>query len=223
MSLIELESVSKTFRRGEQDICALRDISLTVEAGEFLAVLGPSGSGKTTLIGLMGALEKPTLGVVKIMEKDTGTMADAELAAMRNRTVGFVFQNFHLINHFNALENVMLPLFYGQETRPRAREKALAMLAGTGLSDRVHHKPGQLSGGEQQRVAISRAMIAEPAILLCDEPTGNLDSKSGEQVLDLFEKFNLQNKTAVIMVTHNEKAAARAKRKISLVDGIISG
>ena len=223
MSLIELESVAKIYRRGDEDIFALRQISLSVEKGEFLAVLGPSGSGKSTLIGLMGALEKPTRGKVKILEKDTGEMTDAELAAMRNKKIGFVFQSFHLISHFNALENVMLPLFYAREPRPQAREKALAMLGSTGLSERVYHKPGQLSGGEQQRVAISRAMIAEPDILLCDEPTGNLDSKSGDQILGLFEQFNIQKETTVIMVTHNEKAAARAKRKIYLVDGIIGG
>ena len=158
---------------------------------------------------------------MKILEKDTGEMTDAELASMRNKKIGFVFQSFHLISHFNALENVMLPLFYAREPRPQAREKALAMLKSTGLSERVYHKPGQLSGGEQQRVAISRAMIAEPDILLCDEPTGNLDSKSGDQILGLFEQFNIQKETTVIMVTHNEKAAARAKRKIYLVDGII--
>jgi len=221
MSLIELESVAKIYRRGDEDIFALRQISLAVEKGEFLAVLGPSGSGKSTLIGLMGALEKPTRGKVKILSQDTAEMTDAELAAMRNKKIGFVFQSFHLISHFNALENVMLPLFYAREPRPRAREKALAMLESTGLSGRVYHKPGQLSGGEQQRVAISRAMIAHPDILLCDEPTGNLDSKSGDQVLGLFERFNTQKETTVIMVTHNEKAAARAKRKIYLVDGII--
>ena len=221
MSLIELESVAKIYRRGDEDIFALRQISLSVEKGDFLAVLGPSGSGKSTLIGLMGALEKPTRGRVKILEKDTGEMTDAELASMRNKKIGFVFQSFHLISHFNALANVMLPLFYAREPRPQAREKALAMLKSTGLSERVYHKPGQLSGGEQQRVAISRAMIAEPDILLCDEPTGNLDSKSGDQILGLFEQFNIQKETTVIMVTHNEKAAARAKRKIYLVDGII--
>lgn len=221
MSLIELESVSKIYRQGEQEVFALRQISLTVEKGDFLAVLGPSGSGKTTLIGLIGALEKPSRGKVKILEKDPDVMSDPELAQMRNQKIGFVFQNFHIISHFNALENVMLPLFYAGMPRPRAREKALAVLSSTGLAGRAYHRPGQLSGGEQQRVAISRAMVAEPEILLCDEPTGNLDAQSGDQVLGLFEQFNRKNETTVLMVTHNEKAAQRAKRKICLVDGII--
>ena len=223
MSLIELKSAAKSYRRGSEQIFALREASLAIEKGEFIAVLGPSGSGKSTLVGLIGALEKPDQGSVRIMGKDTAKMSDAELAGLRNREIGFVFQSFHLIRHFNALENVMLPLFYGRKPRSYARRRALEALEAVGLKGRVYHKPSQLSGGEQQRVAIARAMVTGPEILLCDEPTGNLDAKSGEQVLDLFQDFNRNKNTTIIIVTHNQKAAERAGRKINLVDGIIMG
>jgi len=221
MSLIRLDSVTKIYRRGEEDIFALKNASLAIEKGDFLAVLGPSGSGKSTLVGLIGALERPSLGTVEILGKSTADMTDAELAQMRNKKIGFVFQSFHLIKHFTALENVMLPLFYAREPRARAREKALAILKSVGLSGRAYHKPGQLSGGEQQRVAIARAVAADPEILLADEPTGNLDSKSGEQVLELFDRIHREHGATLILVTHNQKAAEHASRKIHLDDGII--
>lgn len=221
MSLIRLDAVTKIYRRGEEDIFALKNASLSIEKGDFLAVLGPSGSGKSTLIGLIGALERPSSGTVEILGKSTAAMTDRELAQLRNKKIGFVFQSFHLIKHFTALENVMLPLFYAREPRSRAREKALAILKSVGLSGRAYHKPGQLSGGEQQRVAIARAVAADPEILLADEPTGNLDSKAGDQVLELFDRINHENGATLILVTHNQKAAEPASRKIHLDDGII--
>jgi putative ABC transport system ATP-binding protein len=215
------------FKRGDEEIAAIKSISLTVEAGEFIAITGASGSGKSTLLYILGLLDKPSSGSYLLDGKPTHDLNDNERAHVRNKTMGFVFQSFHLLPRASALRNVMMPLVYASsyetpilegEQQRRATE-ALAMV---GLSDRIRHKPNELSGGQRQRVAIARAIVNNPRILFADEPTGNLDSKSGREILALFEKLHEKGVT-ILMVTHDPAIADRAKRRLVLADGELVG
>ncbi len=227
MSLISVEQLCKVFTRGDEEISAIKRLSLTVEAGEFVAITGASGSGKSTLLYILGLLDKPSSGSYLLDGKPTHDLNDNERARVRNKTMGFVFQSFHLLPRASALRNVMMPLVYASsyetpilegEQQRRATE-ALGMV---GLSDRMRHKPNELSGGQRQRVAIARAIVNNPRILFADEPTGNLDSKSGREVLALFEKLH-QSGVTILMVTHDPSIAERAKRRLVLADGELVG
>ncbi len=216
MSLIEVRDVEKTYTMGSVDVNALRGVSFTIAPGEYLAIMGPSGSGKSTLMNLLGCLDKPSAGTYLLDGEDVSQLSDNRLAALRNRRIGFVFQQFNLLPRANALQNVELPLQYaGIHDR---REKAVTALAKVGLADRAHHRPRELSGGEQQRVAIARAIVNEPAIILADEPTGNLDSRTGRDILQVFDDLN-QTGITLITVTHDPDIAARCHRVIHMVDG----
>lgn len=224
---ISLHGITKHFFRGDEEIVALKNIRLDVAAGEFISITGASGSGKSTLLYIVGLLDTATSGRYLLHGRELETLSDDERAQLRNRSMGFVFQSFHLLPRASALRNVMMPLAYAssyqtaipfQEQRERA-EKALAMV---GLADRMHHVPSQLSGGQRQRVAIARAIINDPTILFADEPTGNLDSKSGQEILRIFEHLNGQGVT-VIMVTHDPSIAAHARRSLVLGDGELRG
>jgi len=225
MELIALQGISKTYRLGEIDVPVLKDVSLTVSRGEFVALMGASGSGKTTLLNILGCLDRPTSGRYQLDGDDVACLSRDEQALLRNRKIGFIFQNFNLLPRTSALENVMMPLSY--ETRPippgEAARRAEESLGKAALWDRLHHEPAQLSGGEQQRVAIARALIRRPPMLLADEPTGNLDSKTGEEVLELFQRLNREEGVTIIVVTHDEKVARHAHRIIRIEDGVIQG
>jgi len=200
---------------------ALRGVTLTVGAGDYLSIVGPSGSGKSTLMHLLGGLDRPTSGQLLLGGRDVADLSAAEMAQLRNRVIGFVFQSFHLLARTSARDNVALPLIYRGVRRAQRRRRAEEMLARVGLEHRMDHKPNQLSGGEQQRVAIARALVTEPSVLLADEPTGNLDSRSGEAVLELLEELNAERGVAVAVVTHDASVAGRARRHITMRDGII--
>ena len=219
--MIELENVTKIYKLGQSVVHALDGINLQIQAGEIAAVMGPSGSGKSTLMGILGCLDIPTEGVYRLEGESVEKLNDNQLAQVRSRKVGFVFQQFNLLPRTSALENVMLPLLY-DGVRGKARiEKAKAALETVGLADRMHHRPNQLSGGEQQRVAIARAMVNNPTILLADEPTGNLDTKTGEEIIGLFQKLHEENGQTVVYVTHDAFIARHTQRIIRLVDGKI--
>jgi putative ABC transport system ATP-binding protein len=218
-----LEAVDVT-RRYQMDgvaVEALRGVSLTVAAGDYVAVVGPSGSGKSTLMHLLGALDRPTTGTLRIAGHDVSRMRPTELADVRNRTVGFVFQSFHLLARTTARDNVAMPLVYAGVRRSERRRRAAATLGTVGMGHRLDHRPGQLSGGEQQRVAIARALVTEPAVLLADEPTGNLDTRTGHEVMDLLERLNAERGVALVLVTHDLEVAARASRRVHVRDGLI--
>jgi putative ABC transport system ATP-binding protein len=219
--MIELEDVTKIYRMGQSKVVALDDINLNIEAGEMVAVMGPSGSGKSTLMAIMGCLDVPSKGIYRLEGEPVGKLSDNQLAQVRSRKVGFVFQQFNLLPRTDALENVMLPLLYDGVHGKLRTEKAQAALNVVGLADRMHHKPNQLSGGEQQRVAIARALVNEPTILLADEPTGNLDTKTGEEIIGLFQKLHEENGQTVVYVTHDAFIARHTQRIIRLVDGKI--
>jgi len=200
---------------------ALRGVTLVVEEGDYLAIVGPSGSGKSTLMHLLGGLDRPTTGRLEIGGADVSTLSPTELAKLRNTRIGFVFQSFHLLPRTSALDNVALPLVYAGVRRAARRERAAAMLTRVGLGHRLGHRPNQLSGGEQQRVAIARALVTDPAILLADEPTGNLDTVTGGEVLALLEELNAERGVALALVTHDHEVADRAHRQIVMRDGSV--
>ena len=222
MPLIKLQDIRKIYTLGEMKVEALRGISLSIEQGEFVALMGPSGSGKTTLMNILGCLDRPTDGSYLLNGQEVVTMSRDARARLRNQNIGFVFQTFNLLARTNALENVELPLLYARGVSRRQRHKrATAMLDRVGLADRMDHHPGQLSGGQQQRVAIARAMVNEPSILMADEPTGNLDSRTGKEVIGLLDDLNAEGRITVILVTHDQDIARNAKRILVLRDGLI--
>jgi putative ABC transport system ATP-binding protein len=220
--MIELKNISKTYRMGEMEISALSGVSLTVNAGELIAIMGPSGSGKSTLMNLLGCLDRPTSGTYTFEEREISAMNDDELAHVRNAKIGFVFQSFNLLPRFSALKNVEMPLVYSGIPSKGRTERAIPVLEKVGLRDRMEHKPTELSGGQQQRVAIARALVNNPPLLLADEPTGNLDSHSGEEILNILVALNNQGVT-IMIVTHDNDVAARCKRIINLKDGQVIG
>ena len=217
--MIKLTNLEKIYRTNEIETVALENVNMEVQKGEFLSVMGPSGCGKSTLLNIMGLLDLPTSGRVEIAGTDTAGMDDKTLAAFRNRRLGFVFQSFHLINSLNVLDNVELPLLYRKVPAQERRERALAVLEKVGLSHRTRHFPTQLSGGQCQRVAIARAIVGDPDIILADEPTGNLDSKMGIEVMDILHKLNREDGRTIVMVTHNEAQARQTSRVVRFFDG----
>ena len=221
MSLICFQNIARRYQMGAETIHALRDVSLTIERGEYVAIMGPSGSGKSTLMNIVGCLDTPTAGSYELNGTDVSHMDDNELADVRNREIGFVFQTFNLLPRATALRNVELPLVYSGLPSEERHQKALDALAQVGLTDRVHHKPNEMSGGQRQRVAIARALVTNPSIILADEPTGNLDSKTGKEILELFDKLWRAGNT-LIVVTHEEDVARHARRILRIRDGLIA-
>jgi ABC-type lipoprotein export system ATPase subunit len=220
MALIELRNLSKTYDLGEVKVLALRGVSLDIEEGEFVALIGPSGSGKSTLMNTLGCLDRPTDGSYRLAGEEVAGLDPDQLAQVRNRRIGFIFQNFNLLARTTALENVEVPLLYNRDCPRRERKKrATAILKRVGLGDRMDHRPNQLSGGQQQRVAIARALINQPAILLCDEPTGNLDTRTSREIMTFFRELNEVEGLTVILVTHDLEIARRARRALVLIDG----
>jgi putative ABC transport system ATP-binding protein len=219
-SIIHLDDIEKSYFMGMQAIPVLKGINLEIFKNEYVALMGPSGSGKSTLMNILGCLDSPTGGIYILNGKDVSKMADNDLAEVRNKEIGFVFQQFNLLPRLSAAENVSLPLIYAGVGRKERMERAMEVLAKVGLADRSHHKPNELSGGQMQRVAIARALVNNPAIILADEPTGNLDSKTSVEVMDIFGKIQASGNT-VVLVTHEEEIAAYAKRVVRLRDGSI--
>jgi putative ABC transport system ATP-binding protein len=223
MSLIAISSLAKTYHVGDMSVQALRDVDLSIEAGECVAITGPSGSGKSTLMHILGCLDRPTSGTYRLAGKDVSTLSRDELARVRNETIGFVFQSFNLLPRTSAMENVELPMLYSNSrvTTSERRQRALAALASVGLSDRATHHPNQLSGGQQQRVAIARALMTQPPILLADEPTGNLDTRTGAEVLQIFRRLQQESGITVILITHDRHVAGYASRIVNMRDGCV--
>ena len=217
--MIKLTGVNKIYRTDSIETQALENVNIEVEKGEFLSIMGPSGCGKSTLLNIMGLLDKPTSGTIEIAGTTVDQMTEKELAAFRNRTLGFVFQSFHLINSLNVLDNVELPLLYRKISAKERTRLAKEVLARVGLTHRMFHMPTQLSGGQCQRVAIARAIIGNPDIILADEPTGNLDSKMGAEVMEILHKLNREDGRTIVMVTHNEEQAKQTSRTIRFFDG----
>jgi len=216
--LIKTENLSRTYTMGTSEVRALRSVNLAVEKGEFLAVTGPSGAGKSTLMHILGCLERPTEGRYLLDGRDVSAMSDAQLSRIRGKQIGFVFQSYNLVRRLNVIENVMLAPFYIRDHSREATERCLQAVEMVGLSDRLSHRPSELSGGEMQRAAIARALANDPLLLLADEPTGNLDTRTGSGIMDLFEKVHDSGRT-VVVVTHDPQVAARTHRRIRLVDG----
>jgi len=219
--LILMEDIRKTYRMGSETIHALNGIDLRVNHGDFVAIVGPSGSGKSTLMNVMGCLDTPTSGKYLLDGADVTRLSDNRLAEIRNRKIGFIFQNFQLLPRLTALQNVELPLIYRGVPARERREKAVETLRRVGLGERLHHLPGQLSGGQQQRVAIARALVGDPPLLLADEPTGALDTKTSRDLLDLLQRLNEEGRT-IVLITHDPEVAARAKRIVRITDGTLA-
>ena len=218
-TMIKLTGINKIYRTNEIETQALENVNLEVKKGEFLSIMGPSGCGKSTLLNIMGLLDSPTSGTIEINGTNTINMGDKELAAFRNKTLGFVFQSFHLINSLNVIDNVELPLLYRKMSSSERTALAKQVLERVGLSHRMRHMPTQLSGGQCQRVAIARAIVGNPDIILADEPTGNLDSKMGAEVMELLHKLNKEDGRTIVMVTHNEAQARQTARTVRFFDG----
>jgi len=216
--MIRTENLTKVYRMGEVEVQALREVNLEIQDGEFIAIIGPSGSGKSTLLNLIGCLDTPTSGAVFIDGIDTGKLSENGLAEIRREKIGFIFQQFNLVHTLNALENVALPMFFAGVKRETRLKRAEELLANVGLGDRIYHKPSEMSGGEQQRVAIARALSNDPEIVIGDEPTGNVDTKTGNTIMDILEGLNKEGRT-VIVVTHDAEIAARAGRTKRMRDG----
>jgi len=223
MDLIELRDIHKTYHLGQVDLPVLKGISLNVARGELVALMGASGSGKSTLMHILGCLDRPTSGEYWLDARQVSWTTARELARLRHRMIGFVFQNFNLLARTTALENVLMPLTYAKEdlTKHQMRQRAVELLQKVGLSDRIHHQSSQLSGGEQQRVAIARALVNHPQVLLADEPTGNLDSRTSEEILQMFQQLNWAESLTIVLVTHDSEVAQHAQRIIYIKDGLI--
>jgi putative ABC transport system ATP-binding protein len=217
--MIRLHNIEKVYRTDRIETLALADVNMEVAEGEFISVMGPSGCGKSTLLNLIGLLDAPTRGTVQINGSAIATYRDRALAAVRNKEIGFVFQTFHLISDLSVVDNVQIPLLYRRMSNGERRQLALAALDRVGLSARVHHFPSQLSGGQQQRVAIARAIVGRPRILLADEPTGNLDSQMGDEVMEILKTLSREDKTTIVMVTHDQQKADQTQRIVRLFDG----
>ena len=221
-TVIKAKKLIKTYQMGDVEVHALRGLSLEINRGEVVAIVGPSGSGKSTLMNILGCLDRPTNGNYILDNVEVAGMSDDQLADVRNHKIGFVFQTFNLLSRASALSNVELPLRYSGETNGR-KERARAALEAVGLEERMTHRPYELSGGQQQRVAIARALVNEPAMILADEPTGNLDSKVGQEIMDLLLNLNRERGTTLVIVTHDPKIAAQAGRAIHIIDGVVEG
>jgi putative ABC transport system ATP-binding protein len=217
--MIQLKDIEKVYRTDRIETVALADVNLTVGEGEFISIMGPSGCGKSTLLNLMGLLDAPTKGTVQINGSPIASYSDRTMAALRNRDIGFVFQVFHLVTDLSVLDNVQIPLLYRRMSNADRRTHAEAALDRVGLSARMHHFPSQLSGGQQQRVAIARAIVGKPRILLADEPTGNLDSQMGDEIMNILATLNREDRTTIVMVTHDQQKAAQTSRIVRLFDG----
>ncbi len=219
-AMLSLSGIEKTYDMGAETVHALRGVSLEIGENEYLAIMGPSGSGKSTLMNLIGCLDVPTAGSYHLEGEDVATMCESQLAEIRNQRIGFVFQTFNLIPRANIVHNVELPLIYGGMSRSERRRRAESAIERVGLTDRRKHKPGELSGGQRQRVAIARALVGEPSIILADEPTGNLDSRNGDEIMSIFDELHAQGQT-IILVTHEDSIAAHSSRVIKLRDGLV--
>lgn len=221
MPLIKLEQVTRYYKTGQVRVEALKGVDLAVEKGDFVSIMGPSGSGKSTLLNIIGALDRPSSGIYELAGKRVDKLSDNKLAEIRNEFIGFVFQSFHLLPDLTAQANVELPLIYRGISSRERRRRAVAALESVGLGNRIHHRPAQLSGGEQQRVAIARALVGEPEVILADEPTGALDSRTGEHIMAIFQKLNREQGLTIVQVTHEEDIAHYGRRIIRLLDGEI--
>jgi len=220
--LVATRDLKKSFRLGGEVIPVLKGIDLKIERGEFVSIVGPSGVGKSTLLYLLGALDRPTSGEIIFEGSSLSQFSDEELALFRNRKIGFIFQFHHLLPELNALENTMIPALIGRMSREEAQREAISILEGLNLLPRLHHRPGELSGGEQQRVAVARALVTSPAVILADEPTGNLDGESSKNIFELLRRLNQERKFTIVMVTHNEKLASATDRTIKMANGCVA-